>query len=235
MNEPLEIQALEQLALRFRALEAAPTWRQRLRSRPALLGVVAALVLTGTAGAGVVALTEGPPFPDAPAGDLAPRDRPVPGSDSLADALAPDPAGGPAWGIRVSESETGQRCMAVGRVHDGRVGRIENGEFRELGRLGPSGCQPPLAPGQAFSGRVSFTGSPEPRSVAHGFAAADVDRIEIRPRRAAPITVEPSADGTYIAVFEGLPTLAYTVHFDDGTTQVLDPTSKEPVDLRRRR
>src|SRR4051794_33444712 len=43
-------------------------------------------------------------------------------------ALADDPAGGPAWGVRVYRSRTGLTCPEAGRVQDGLFGRDDGNE-----------------------------------------------------------------------------------------------------------
>lgn len=106
--------------------------RRFLRISPA---VIIALVLLVAAAAATATLlfAEGSPLPAPHAGDLAPWGHPIAGSVRLAHLNAPDPAGDPPWDLRLSRSETGEICTAVGQVYDGKFGIIGlDHVFREL-------------------------------------------------------------------------------------------------------
>lgn len=65
-----------------------------------------------------------------PSGFTRPTDadqRPKPETKRIA-ATAAHPSGGPAWGLEVSESETGAICQAVNRVADGRLVLVDDHE-----------------------------------------------------------------------------------------------------------
>jgi len=46
------------------------------------------------------------------------------GSERLLAISVPDPAGGPAWGMRVLSTKEGEGCLQVGRLLDGKLGAI---------------------------------------------------------------------------------------------------------------
>jgi hypothetical protein len=48
----------------------------------------------------------------------------VKGTVRLLAIAAPDPGGGPAWGLRVLSTKAGEGCVQVGRVLDGKIGAI---------------------------------------------------------------------------------------------------------------
>ena len=52
---------------------------------------------------------------------------------------APDPAGGPDWGMRVLSTTRGEGCLQLGRIVDGKLGALgqddafaNDGRFHEL-------------------------------------------------------------------------------------------------------
>ncbi len=60
----------------------------------------------------------------------------TPGSARLEPVSAPDPAGGPAWGLRVYSTKLGVGCLQVGRLLDGRLGALgEDGAFNDDGQF----------------------------------------------------------------------------------------------------
>lgn len=63
----------------------------------------------------------------------------VPGTVRLLPIAAPDPAGGPDWGMRVLSTTRGQGCIQIGRLLDGKLGALgrdeafgNDGRFHEL-------------------------------------------------------------------------------------------------------
>jgi hypothetical protein len=82
---------------------------------------------------------------------------------------APDPAGGPDWGLRLVRTSRGYGCVQVGRVVDGRLGVLgrdgafgNDGKFHELGAevLGLADCQLADGAGHVFSA-MSYIGMPD--------------------------------------------------------------------------
>jgi hypothetical protein len=77
---------------------------------------------------------------------------PVPSTVAVSSISAPDPVGGLPWGLRTFELENGMVCSQVGRLQDGKIGRVDdNGVWTESDLL-PNGCGgPPSAdiPGAA--------------------------------------------------------------------------------------
>jgi hypothetical protein len=60
----------------------------------------------------------------------------VKGTVRLLPVTAPDPAGGPPWGMRVLSTKSGEGCIQVGRVLDGKLGAIgEDDAFRDDGQF----------------------------------------------------------------------------------------------------
>jgi hypothetical protein len=110
--------------------------------RASLIALGAALVLVaGAFGAGLIKL--GAPakllpfslYGNAREGSGAP----VPGSVRLLPIAAPDPSGGPDWGMRVLSTTRGEGCLQLGRLVDGKLGALgqddafaNDGRFHEL-------------------------------------------------------------------------------------------------------
>jgi hypothetical protein len=60
----------------------------------------------------------------------------TPGTSRLLPISAPDPRGGPAWGMRVFSTRRGVGCIQVGRLVDGRLGALgQDGAFKDDGRF----------------------------------------------------------------------------------------------------
>jgi hypothetical protein len=60
----------------------------------------------------------------------------VPGTVRMLPIAAPDPAGGPPWGMRVLSTSRGQGCIQVGRLLDGKLGALgQDGAFGDDGRF----------------------------------------------------------------------------------------------------
>jgi hypothetical protein len=137
------------LAAAERRLSGAPAARGwRRRRRVALALAIAAVALMG-AGGGALLLAPGKPV--APAFELSPMStvglgRPLAPSLALLSLRVADPAGGPAWGMRVIRTTRGLACIQAGRVIDGRLGAVGIGyAFKGDGRFHP------FAPADAIS------------------------------------------------------------------------------------
>ena len=93
---------------------------------------------------------------------------PIANSVRLLAISAPDPAGGPPWGLRYLKTTRGPGCVEVGRVVDGRLGVLgrdgsfgNDGRFHELPAdvFEPLDCAPLDGRGQAFIA-LTFHGRP---------------------------------------------------------------------------
>lgn len=228
MNEPLRIDALEDMALEFRRLamspEAQPARRRWSFRRPLVGLIVGSLMITSTAAAGVLLLSEGEPIRNAPAEDVRADQRPLVGSDRLTGVQTADPQGGPDWGMRLSQSESGKTCYAVGRVVDGRIGLIIDGTFRALPLRGPGYCSTlnQTLPYTMNGTTVGDDGASDERSAIYGLALPTVRSITFDDGRSRR-TVEPNSDGAYLAVFDGRPSVTRTFTYTDGQQEVIRP------------
>jgi hypothetical protein len=110
-------------------------------NRTPLIAIAAAFLLVGVAfGAGLIKFGSPAklPFsiygnPKAGSGAL------VPGTVQMLPIAAPDPAGGPDWGMRMLSTTRGEGCLQVGRLLDGKLGVLgrdyafhNDGRFHEL-------------------------------------------------------------------------------------------------------
>jgi hypothetical protein len=192
--------AIERLGLE---LEAALVRRRRLRLRRLrLLAIVVAAVL-GIATAAVATtgfITEGVPVPSpSHAGKAAAR--PLP----LEPLRAGDPAGGPAWGLRLAVAGP-VVCQAVGQVVGGRIGVLRGRVFHAL----PPAYSESCARVPAAGAMVRWSQYPGPnvgrrgaRTVVQGVAGPSVIAVRVgggELTRRLPL----SPRGGFIAVFSGL-------------------------------
>jgi hypothetical protein len=123
-----------QLMQAARALEKPRRrwWRIGLLSGGATLAVAATAV-----GAVQLLLPEGDPVPP-PEQRVSLPDM-DPGTTQVLRLRAPDPEGGPPWGMALSRTRDGRLvCLRVGRVQDGRLGIVgRDGAFDDDGRFHP--------------------------------------------------------------------------------------------------
>lgn len=227
MTQPLQIDALEDLALAFRrTAQRAPAKPRRTRAvrRPALAAAVASLTIAATATGTALVLTHGDPIRPAPLTDFTADQRPLLGSDHLSGVQTADPAGGAPWGLRVYRSETGDPCAIVGQLSDGKVGSVSQGTFHELPLSGPGTCVHFIGRERPLSMVTRrFVGPGEaPRTAIYGIAGPLVTRIKLD-NGTTTQTIVPAKDGAYLAVFEGHPNVIRTISFTDGTQDVLNP------------
>ncbi len=120
-------------------LPGLPTARRS--GRAPLIALGAALVLVGGAfGAGLIRLGAPAELPFSLSGN--PHEGSgalVPGTVRVLPIAAPDPAGGPDWGMRVLSTTRGEGCIQIGRLLDGKLGALgqdaafeNDGRFHEL-------------------------------------------------------------------------------------------------------
>ncbi|HUN78269.1 MAG TPA: hypothetical protein VMU32_05060 [Solirubrobacteraceae bacterium] len=112
--------------------------------RPSRLGVLAiaatlALACSAVALAATGLLSGSPVKPEVTPNANAGNGLPVAGVHAGRIALlAPDPAGGLSWGLRVLPTTRGQTCVQVGRVQDGQLGELGvDSAFGDDGRFHP--------------------------------------------------------------------------------------------------
>lgn len=224
MTDHDDIPPLEDLAVQFRRLATeTPKARRWFLRRPSVAALAVTLSFTGTAAAAVVVLQQGEPIPEPPAADFAPENRASPGAAGLAETRVPDPAGGPPWGVRLSQSQTGRTCYTPGRIVDGELGVIRSGVFRALPLRGPDKCVELSSKRPLTMDTDEFLApDEEPRTVINGLATSAVARIELL-ANGRLVKVRPDSRGAYLAVFEGDPNVVRTVIFVDGRVDVLDP------------
>lgn len=118
--------------------------RRRLRewlSHPlrAITGTSLALLAGGAIALAATGVLEGSPVkPEVPLNPAAGNGLPVPGAPDHVLLSVPDPAGGPAWGMRVLHTTRGQICMQVGRLQAGQLGVLGvDGAYGDDGRFHP--------------------------------------------------------------------------------------------------
>lgn len=169
-------------------------WHVRLRTRrpPALMAVLAVLVVAGPALAAVDLLQSGTAVP--PSGPQTPRafnGVALRTGVQMLSLRTPDRAGGPPWGMRLIRTSRGLLCMQVGRVAFGTVGALgQDDAFGNDGRFHPfstnflsgagSTCVTPDANGNGFY-NVEVLGFP-----ASGLYGAGRQNGGCSPQQAAP-------------------------------------------------
>lgn len=110
-----------------------PTLRMLVSVAAALLALTgAALAASGVIRFGSPARLPFSMYPSAREGSGAL----VPGTVRILPIAAPDPAGGPDWGIRELSTTRGQGCLQIGRLLDGKLGALgQDGAFGDDGRF----------------------------------------------------------------------------------------------------
>jgi len=195
--------ALEQLRTDFARVADAELGRRAGRRLSRTGALTAAVLCFGVAAAGAagVVITRGDQIAEAPPGDFPADLRPLPDTAQLDPVRVPDPAGGLPWGVRLSTSETGQLCYAVGQVMDGEIGRVVAGDFHALPLRGPGRCADLIR--GPFSIGVEYRTSGADgaaRTIVAGVAGSAIAHFEVatagRPQR-----LEPSRSGVFLAVY----------------------------------
>jgi hypothetical protein len=200
VTEPDRLPSVRELGDRLHEAAIRETRVRRARRRRPwlLLGLAGALVAAAAGGATATGLFTGSGKPIE--GEGSQRNAPVqPGV--LADSAAADPAPGALpWAIRVFSDANGRECFQLGRLSGGRLGNVENGQFRpfEGNAVGPCGSfdQDPLLMS------VQTRPQPAPRTIFYGLSsgrAPVVIRFRGETRR-----VKPGALGGFVALYEGI-------------------------------
>ncbi len=161
------------LAASMRAERPLKTQRRRRRRLPhsVMIPVVLLAILALTAAALAAGGVIGIGSPAKPSGALSKPNTglgvPLPGTVRLLPNRTADPAGGPAWGMRLMGTTRGVGCLQVGRVLDGRLGVLgqdgvfgDDGRFHEVPVRGyqgpPTGCGSLDAHGHLFTTALSI-------------------------------------------------------------------------------
>jgi hypothetical protein len=232
-----------------RAIDRDRRARPRRTRRIVIATAAAVLLLAGLAAAATLLIGQGPPIPPAHDVDVAPEQQPVPRSQHLAGLDVADPAGTLPWDVRLSRSQTGERCLAVGQVRDGRLGIVGlDGLFRAMplgstdtcGTVHGGGIEGVLAGAKIFDGRTPK----DVRTVVSGVAGPEAQSVVIS---GAGQTLRPALGPSraFLAVFEGYgqdvrPKLTVVNRdghtssvgfFDTGTYEAPDPDGGPPWSL----
>jgi hypothetical protein len=120
------------------AVTARPRVRNARRLTP-LAAAAVALLAGGAVALGASGLLTGSPVkPTGPLNPTVGAGLPARGGSRLLALRAVDPAGGPAWGVRIVDTTRGLVCLQVGRVQNGQLGELGiDGAFHNDGRFHP--------------------------------------------------------------------------------------------------
>jgi hypothetical protein len=194
--------ALEKLRGDFARVADEEVGRRTTRRLRRTGALAAAFLCVGVAAAGAagVVITRGEPIAEAPVGDLPADLRPRPETAQLDSVRVPDPVGGLPWGVRLSISETGQRCYAIGLVMDGEIGRVVSGQFHTLPLRGPGRCAD-LTRGPYSIGVSQRPGADgADRTIVAGLAGSATAHFEVT-MTGQRQRLEPSPNGVFLAVY----------------------------------
>jgi hypothetical protein len=119
-----------------------PSWLRRGHRRTSAVVLVAMLLICAgaLAAGGVIKLGSPAKLPFSTVGNVHEGyGALVPGTVRLLPIAAPDPAGGPDWGMRALSTTRGEGCLQIGRLLDGKLGALgqdhafgNDGRFHEL-------------------------------------------------------------------------------------------------------
>jgi len=206
---PEEHHAARALEESFRALGAQRARRRRRRpawgwGRIVVAALTSVFVVAGVATGTKVFLGDGGMLrSDAgDVGSLHGRIDPDPTYRQLAQATAADPHERARWGMRMFKSRTGETCLVLGRVVDGRLGVVRQGQFKRLPTRATGMCAPLEAEHVVLATRTYYD-TPERRSVLYGAVDRTVSEAHILAvtGRTTPVAIAP--DGTFLVVRSG--------------------------------
>jgi hypothetical protein len=212
--------AIDRLGADLEAAIARDGRRRGLLRLPRFLPpvVLATLVLAAAAVGTTGIIREGISVPWSGSGKSAAR--PLPLEPTRAD----DPAGGPAWGIRLATAGP-LLCETVGQVMGGRIGIVRGRLFHAL----PAAFHDSCARVPAGGAIVHWSQYPGPnvgargaRTVVHGIAGRQVALVEVLDG-AVSRTLSPSPRGAFVSAFAGLRSpreLEVQVSRRNGTTTI---------------
>ncbi|MEV4420461.1 hypothetical protein AB0L40_10870 [Patulibacter sp. NPDC049589] len=180
---------------------------------------VAVLVVTGTAAAGLTALT-GSPIPAPLRSDDTVTVWPTDGASQLATVRAADPEGGPAWGVRIGKADGGLVCAGVGQVQGDALGIVgRDGRFRALPEQLGGGCVSAPTPGHPIVATRAVAGDRrDPYGVAldgttvlYGVGGDRLRRVVVRTPDGRARPLKADRDGVFVLALRGLPEQAQPV------------------------
>lgn len=186
------------------ALEREAVASSRPVGRTLAIALAALLLLAGAAFAASYALT-GNAIPGARDADVPPEATPRPGSAQLVDVRAEDPGDAPPWTLRLSTSQTGQLCVAIGQEVDGEFGLVGlDGRFRQLPLVGVDSCATREGPPPAMIGARIFDAQrpSEARTVVYGVAGTGLREATVR-AGGEERELELGAGGSFLTAYRG--------------------------------
>jgi hypothetical protein len=202
--------------------------------------LVAGVVATGAAAAGLTALT-GSPIPAPLRADDTVTVWPRDGVSRVAPVRAADPAGGPPWAVRVGGAEGGLVCAAPGQVRGGAFGIVgRDDRFRELPAQVGGGCVSapsagrPIVAARAVAGDArGSAGLPTTgTTVVYGLAGPAARSVVVRPAIGPARPLELSHDGAFVVALRGLPDQTQPVvdlEWRDGARRRVDMRQAQTV------
>jgi hypothetical protein len=169
-----------------------------------LVGALAALTAAAVAATGTkVFLGDGGTLRSDTDG-LAGRLDPAPRYRQLAQATARDPRGREPWGLRVFHGATGDTCVVLGRVVDGRLGVIRRGQFRELPTRTGGVCAPLASHHIIMTARHYAPATiADGRTAVYGIVDRTVTSLRIRHDGGMTEPLRIAPDGTFVVVRAG--------------------------------
>jgi hypothetical protein len=207
------------------------------RRHVGLLVAAIALIAAAVATATVLLVRQGAPLPSPHAQDLRSGGIPLAGSARLAGLDAPDPDSASApWDLRLSRTESGEICTAVGQVVNGEFGIVGLDDvFRPLPLGGVDACSavspglPVLAGARAFLGRSPKEG----RTVVSGVAGAEARKV-VAYGEGPPRALQLGPQGSFITVYAGPPESVrptVVVTFADGHRHTISFERSSPYEV----
>jgi hypothetical protein len=129
---------------------------------------------------------------------------PAPGYRQLALASTGDPVERQPWGLRLFKNAKGDTCLTLGRVVDGRLGVVRQGQFKELPARAAGMCAPleerhVVMAVRDYPNSVVAGG----RAVLFGIVDRTVTRLGLRAADGSLSAPAVRADGTFVVVRRG--------------------------------
>jgi hypothetical protein len=189
----------------------APRGRARRRRGGGLSLLFAALLLlaaAAAAGAATYYVLHASPIAPFAAQDVPAEQRVAPGTSHVLALRAKDPAGAPAWTLRLARSDTGLVCGTVGQVVGGEFGLVGlDHRFRAVPEINADACGQSSRDGVALLGTRVFdaTRYGDVRTVINGVAGSDLAQVLVGLRGRAPRPVAHDGDGAFLVAATGYP------------------------------
>lgn len=176
-----------------RKIAAEQEGRRRFRFNPFLLAaILAALVGAGTVTATGVFTGTGDPVQGDKEGTAQPG--------VLTDSAAADSGGGLPWALRVFVDDRGRACIQLGRLRDGALGMVSNGQFHRYEGEPNGTCGGTREEG--YVAVVEQRAVPPERTIVYG-RVIDDDPVVIQ-MNGQRTTRKPGALGAFVAAYAGL-------------------------------